>query len=648
MKKVLFALAALVMGASLNAQTVVFSENFDGMTQQSGYIYTLPSTWTTIGDNLPNASDYSAWGNSWIGINFADQGLTAGSCSYTNNQTACDRWLITPSIVVPNTLSNCYLTFEAMGTSYNGQSGPIYPEALMVLVSTTTTDKNSFTILHDYVPLEAGFNSYMLDLSNYYGDTIYVAFVNHGTDGYYCAIDNVKIGEMAAADMAITGITVPKYAAQNGSISFGGMVKNLGQDNLTSMVATYVIDGTDSVRCTISNLNLAYGATAEFTHTTPYQSATLGRHTVEMIVSAPNGSETYTAQSLSGSFYTYDASMTFPRTVLVEQFTGNKCGYCPSGADRINQAIGSRSDALWITHHAGYNQDALSNAHSTPMTFFYNDNTYAPAVMFDRTNLSGDPGPVMSVPAASGITQYFQVAKETPTFCQLNPFQVSYDAASHMVTGTLTGTINGEFDEMTRLMIYVVEDSLSLQQADYYNGTSSNSYMVDYIHNHTVRGSLTGIWGTTITPDAQGNFTYELNCNLATTLPTQNAPYITKGYNSKLVAFLYRYNQNDPNDCGVMNAVKSNYLGSLQGIEAANEIESSVYPNPASDFAVVEAGSVIRDITVLNALGQVVYTNNNVNAEHFVINTRDMSKGIYMVNIHTDKGVASHKIVVVK
>lgn len=69
----------------------------------------------------------------------------------------------------------------------------------------------------------------------------------------------------------------------------------------------------------------------------------------------------------------------------------------------------------------------------------------------------------------------------------------------------------------------------------------------------------------------------------------------------------------------------------------------SVYPNPASDIVNINLneGLILKKVNIYNTLGQLVKTENKYN-----INVNSLSKGIYFLEIMTDKGKASRKILV--
>lgn len=83
---------------------------------------------------------------------------------------------------------------------------------------------------------------------------------------------------------------------------------------------------------------------------------------------------------------------------------------------------------------------------------------------------------------------------------------------------------------------------------------------------------------------------------------------------------------------------------------AIDEVEARValYPNPATTQVNVAVDSKISTIAVVNAMGQVVYTQNNVNANNATINTQHMAAGIYFVSVATENAVITKRISIVK
>ena len=94
----------------------------------------------------------------------------------------------------------------------------------------------------------------------------------------------------------------------------------------------------------------------------------------------------------------------------------------------------------------------------------------------------------------------------------------------------------------------------------------------------------------------------------------------------------------------------------ISTITALSSIDKSVslnvYPNPNKGVFTLNVNTTnVKElnIQVLNAQGQVVYTKNNFKNIANVNEQIDLSnnaKGIYFINVTSDKGVKTHKVIV--
>lgn len=628
MKKVFLAMAALCMAATMSAQTLI-NENFDGLTNGA-----IPTGWSrVVNDNLTlnsqvNIFDNAAWG--------AYNGYMLCITWTDESSTPCDRWLITNAITIPD--SGYYLQYTAFPA--NGR----YPEAYKVKVSTTTDDLASFTaMLTNQTSVTSTIND-VLNLDAFVGQTIYIAWECTSTDAYYLALDNVKVSFIKPNDIALTAIEAANYVAMGQSGSVSGTVTNIGSSPLSSFCAQYVFNGDTSSVDTITIANaIDYNETYEFTHSVPFSTTEEGSYTIELLVSNPNGeADTLVDNVLSKTVYFYNAANTTTRRVLIEEFTGASCGYCPDGYLRLEESIEGH-DVSMVAHHAGFGTDGLSNANSTAMTFFYNaadGSTYAPAVMYDRTHLDeAEPGPVMSIGYAATLTQILNTAEAIPCFITLDFENVAFDESSRTVTGTVRGVVNGNvfYGKNPRLQIYLVEDSTMMTQT-WYN--HSPQTVRDYRHMNACHGSILGDnWGTEISVAESGAFEY----NFTYTLPTSY-----KAWRCRLVAFVYNYNSADANDCNVYQSAQTpNFNASWVGIdEVASDVALTIYPNPATDVVTLSATDNMESVTVMNTVGQVVYNDNAIEGNSVKFNTAHFAPGMYVVTVKTANGISTKRFVV--
>lgn len=82
--------------------------------------------------------------------------------------------------------------------------------------------------------------------------------------------------------------------------------------------------------------------------------------------------------------------------------------------------------------------------------------------------------------------------------------------------------------------------------------------------------------------------------------------------------------------------------------DVAASVNMSVYPNPASSMVTVSAGSAIRSLEVVNALGQKVASVQNVGADRYEMSVSGMESGVYFLSVTTDNGTATQRLTVVK
>jgi hypothetical protein len=76
---------------------------------------------------------------------------------------------------------------------------------------------------------------------------------------------------------------------------------------------------------------------------------------------------------------------------------------------------------------------------------------------------------------------------------------------------------------------------------------------------------------------------------------------------------------------------------------SANKNNISLSPNPASNFVTLSSQLPIKNIRVVNSLGQLVNTERG-NGNSMQIDTKDFAIGIYILQIETREGTTFHKL----
>lgn len=93
-------------------------------------------------------------------------------------------------------------------------------------------------------------------------------------------------------------------------------------------------------------------------------------------------------------------------------------------------------------------------------------------------------------------------------------------------------------------------------------------------------------------------------------------------------------------------ALVMGYLNADQlGTKSPKITSFEVYPNPASNSVNISYNGIINNITITDLSGKTVYTS-IVNDNHYTISTLTLSKGMYLVNINTNEGSATQKLLI--
>ncbi|WP_026449853.1 T9SS-dependent choice-of-anchor J family protein [Aequorivita capsosiphonis] len=179
-----------VLAFIYNANSQIFNSGFEN---NNGTSLSEYSTINNDGLTVPSYAPVQEFNDeAWIQFYDGYDNKIAFSTSWYDPSGQSDDWLITPAIVIPNTGEP---TLYWKAKSYDFENFEDYD----IRVSTTDNDISSFTVTLLSVIEEQPFdyNSRSLDLSDYRGQTIYLAFVNVTDNGLFLALDDLYISESA-------------------------------------------------------------------------------------------------------------------------------------------------------------------------------------------------------------------------------------------------------------------------------------------------------------------------------------------------------------------------------------------------------------------------------------------------------------------
>lgn len=169
-------------------QTSPFAEGFEGSS--------FPTTCWEVYRGADNDGTFNDW-------RISSDAHTGNQCAYAEYEVAsniaCEDWMVTPKIAIPNSGSPNLQFYEKQ--SYSDDYGTNY----YVKVSTTSpTSHSSFTDIVSYGETDFGdtYSLRTIDLSAYAGQDVYIAFVMIQSDGDDWFIDDIEIDNVVGIEKA--------------------------------------------------------------------------------------------------------------------------------------------------------------------------------------------------------------------------------------------------------------------------------------------------------------------------------------------------------------------------------------------------------------------------------------------------------------
>ena len=204
-----------------------------------------------------------------------------------------------------------------------------------------------------------------------------------------------------------------------------------------------------------------------------------------------------------------DASLPVPiKQILIEEFTGHQCGYCPEGARTIDLLKELYCDHIIpVAIHAGYFADVKEYGNEYMYeyrtydgdmidTYFEASSSGVPNGMINRKEFNGD---VTLNPANWAIEVVDLLFIDIVEMISVEPvMDIKINTSYILETRELEIDVDVIFIESmnTELMlsVYYVEDSIVSWQKDY-SLPNAEQDVEFYSHNHVLRDAVNGTWG---------------------------------------------------------------------------------------------------------------------------------------------------------
>ena len=202
--------------------------------------------------------------------------------------------------------------------------------------------------------------------------------------------------------------------------------------------------------------------------------------------------------------------------ILIEEYTGQMCVNCPNGHRELENLARFYHDTLIaIGIHAGvfaiptptFSNDFRTEEGTTLYSDFQVATVGTPSAVINRKQFNG------AFPL--NVAQWRQSIAECTGAAPRAAIQIinQYDASAQLLTVNTKTTIIDDYQGTLQLILYVIEDHIVGPQKD------GEETVMDYEHQHVLRGSVNGTYGARLTTDGivekgQGyTKSYQLSCS---------------------------------------------------------------------------------------------------------------------------------------
>lgn len=190
------------------------------------------------------------------------------------------------------------------------------------------------------------------------------------------------------------------------------------------------------------------------------------------------------------------------KNVVLEEYTGINCGYCPDGHKIVNQIVAANPGRVFPI-----------NIHTGGYAPIYNTN-YGSALA-NQTGLTGYPAGTVNRHVFSGghttLDRGAFLTRSNQILAQTSPVNIAARGTLDYATRELNLTVQLYYTSSSAastnmLNVAVLQNNILGPQANgaYFNPTQMVNGL--YIHQHMLRHLITGQWGETISTTTAGTF----------------------------------------------------------------------------------------------------------------------------------------------
>jgi hypothetical protein len=580
MKKLLL----LLFSTSMFSQ-VIYEETF-----------TAEQALTASGWTLFSQDTNTGIATNFVRTTLGENGIMASYSWYNNVIYTPNNYAFSPAINLSTFTGPLKLTYKHAATDPDWDA-----ERYTLYVTTSPTVAAATTALHSQTTMN-GINTLTemtFDLSSYAGQTIYLCFRHHGvSDQFNIVFDDIKVEKTLPNNISLQSVTVQPIVAA-GNYNYSGTVKNIGTNSVTSYTVTWQANGGALQTYNVTGVNIAPGATHNFTHTSPLN-AVQGLYNLVFNVSLVNGVADPDPSNNTINKTTQVATGSTVFKPLIEKFTSSTCAPCATYNNSIFNPYytAQNQNFNYIAYQMNWpgNGDPYYTAEGGVRRDFYGVNAI--------TSLWIDGAEYSTSNSQAILTSHVNSeAAKNGYFVLQSDRNLSNNTA--LINYNITPYLTGNYVLHAAVIEKITTNNFST------NGETS--------FKHVMMKMVPNASGTPITFTAGTPVNGQISASLAGT-------NIEQSTDLEVIVFIQ-----DP--------VTKEIMQSFQATNALSLVDNTIqqvnlYPNPANSFFRL-SNIETADISIVDVMGKTVLTQKNVSTES-TINIADLNSGIYFVTINSN------------
>jgi hypothetical protein len=332
------------------------------------------------------------------------------------------------------------------------------------------------------------------------------------------------------------------------------------------------------------------------------------------------------------------------RNVLLELFTGVRCGYAYQALDTLNQLKAMHGDNFFpVAIHAGNLAAPFPGEVDYRTT--YGDSIFNMAF----ADAIGYPYPLGTINrhifADNNSLRMARIHFSRYSDSILNSYQAAANIGIGLSLDTANNVLhiqcevyytNNTIDSINKLHIVLLQHNVKSLQREYKGVTVEP---VEFVQSYMLRQSITGLDGIPIYHTSLAAHKLKVDTVISYTIPTQidNLPVVTDDL--QVIAFITDVNNKEVVN---VNGASVSKFASINKYDLDLNVE--VFPNPSSDQLTINTYSKKTNLQIINQLGELLYNNTNA-TESVSINISGFSPGIYFIKVMADENFKTIKFI---